>query len=123
VVHDPELGWLSFGGALETGGESVRVRPLDSARSCLYVAPLGLWLTLDAGQFESLELSGATLRVTLAPATPHTPLARLRIEQPAAAQGVGELRPSPAPPSERGAWVVPLGPGPTSFTLVAATTR
>jgi hypothetical protein len=77
-----------------------------------------LWLTLDAGTFEGIELvRGAIVRVTLAGATPATPRARLRIERPAEpaeadAVSVGEVY-----SEERGAVVVPLGPGPTVVTV------
>jgi hypothetical protein len=84
----------------------------------VYVAPLGLWLTLDAGQFQAVEIAGDDVRVTLAPATPFTPAARLRIEQPAAVDGVGTFRPDdPAFATERGAHIIPLGADPTSFRL------
>ncbi len=111
IAHDPEFGWLAFGGNLEVSGESVRLKPLDSGRSRIYVAPLGLWLTLDAGTFESLEISGDVVRVALSPATPHTPVARLRIEQPAAVDGVGTFGPSESFLVERGAYVIPLAHG------------
>jgi hypothetical protein len=87
----------------------VRVRPLDSGRSRVYVAPLGLWLTLDAGTFEAIELAGTTVSVTLSPGTSATPNARLRIEQPARVAGVGDLAPAGRFALERGAYVVRLG--------------
>ncbi len=108
IARDPEFGWLAFGGNLSVGRESVAVRPLDSGRSRLYVAPLGLWLTLDAGRFELVEVSARSVTVTLEPATLHTPRARLRIEQPAAVDGVGTFMPSEEFPVERGAYVIPL---------------
>jgi hypothetical protein len=109
VVRDPQLGWLAFGGNLEIAGDRVTVIPLDSARARVFVAPLGLWLTLDAGRFErvTVDLVERAVRVALAPATAHTPLARLRIEQTAIA-GVGAFVPRPPLADERGAHVVPL---------------
>lgn len=118
VVNDPEFGWLAFGGNLRVGvaerasGDTpgtIRVTPLDAARSRVYLAPLGLWLTLDAGTFEAVELSGAVVRVTLSPATAAVPSARLRVEQPAAVEGVGRIAPAEAFQMARGAYVVPLG--------------
>jgi len=108
LTRDPEFGWLAFGGNLTDSGTSVRVQPLDAARSRIYVAPLGLWLTLDAGRFEMLEIAGDSVFVTLAPATPHTPVARLRIEQPASVHGVGAIGPAERYAVERGAYVIPL---------------
>jgi len=126
VVNDPEFGWLAFGGNLRVaaGGAgaaagTVHATPLDAARSRVYLAPLGLWLTLDAGTFEAVELSGPVVRVTLSPATAAVPSARLRVEQPAAVEGVGRIAPAEGFQLERGAYVVPLGEEPAVVVLVA----
>jgi hypothetical protein len=76
----------------------------------VYVAPLGLWLTLDAGTFERVEILDDAVRVSLAPATTHTPVARLRIERPAVVAGVRDIRLRGSYAVERGAHVIPLGP-------------
>ena len=60
VVDHPQFGWLAFGGNLTTDGDTVRVTPLDSFRSRVYVASSGLWLTLDAGNFERIEVNSKT---------------------------------------------------------------
>ncbi len=120
VVDDPQLGWLAFGGNLTVDGDAVRVRVLDSARRRLYVAPLGLWVTLDAGTLESAEIRGHTVRLTLSPADAHTPRAFLRVSQPAKVQGVGLVTPEERYARERGAYVVPLGTGTTEVVLHAA---
>ena len=117
AVNDPEFGWLSFGGTLHEDGNVVRVTPLDAARSRLYLAPLGLWLTLDAGTFEAVELSGGAVRVTLSPTTSAVRNARLRVEQPVAVDGVGRIAPLDTYEMERGAYVVPLGQEPTVVVL------
>jgi hypothetical protein len=115
VVRDSALGWLAFGGNLMMDGTAVRVVPLDAARARIYVAPLGLWLTLDAGAFESLSLAGDTVRVTLSAATPHTTVGLLRVEQPArAATTVASLG---RYAERRDAYVVPLGTGPVEVVL------
>jgi hypothetical protein len=85
----------------------------------VYLAPLGLWLTLDAGTFESVALAEGEVRLNLSPATEHTPRALLRIEQPAAVEGVGAFRPVESLEMERGAYVVPLGVGSTQVILTA----
>lgn len=118
LARHPELGWLAFGGNLTVEGEAVRLRPLDSARSGVYLAPSGLWLTLDAGTFEMVEMSAERVRVTLAPATPDAPRARLRIEQPARPSGVGAFRPSRDLPIERGAYVIGLERSSTEVVLL-----
>ncbi len=111
IVHHPEFGWLAFGGSIKTEGATVKVTPLDSFRMRVYVASLGLWLTLDAGQFESVEvnLDAAKVRVGLAAATSFTSEALLRVEQSAQVKGVGKFRPVEPLKFERGGYVVPLG--------------
>jgi hypothetical protein len=110
IVDHPEFGWVVFGGNVTVNDGVITVTPRDSFRSRIYVAPLGIWLTLDAGNFESLELNSSTgvVRVGLAGATEHTPEAWLRVEQPAKINGIGTYRPASPLKSERGAYMVPL---------------
>jgi hypothetical protein len=111
VAKHPEFGWLGFGGELTVEGEDVSVKPLDSARSRVYLAPLGLSLSLDAGTFEQVDLGPDGVRLILSPATPSAPVAFLRVDQPGNVQGVGSYRPIGSFEMERGAFVVPLGGG------------
>ena len=110
VVQDAEFGWLAFGGNLAAKGNIVSVEPLDSFRQRVYLAPLGLWLTLDSGQFERVVLDQITgeVEVRLAPGDAYTAAALLRIEQPAHIDGVGIIAPLEKLTMERGAYVVPL---------------
>jgi hypothetical protein len=119
VIHHAEFGWQAFGGNVSASGNRVRVDVTDSFRRRVYIAPRGLFLTLDAGQFERVEIDARTgvVRVTLAPATEHVPAARLRIEQPARVAGVGEYRPATQLDVERGTFIVPLGAGRTVVEL------
>lgn len=97
----------------------MQVTPLDSFRMRVYVAPTGAWLTLDAGQFQQIEVNARTgaLRVGLAPATEFLHTARLRVEQPGKAAGSGNYQPTKPLPTERGAYVIPLGKGVTWVDL------
>jgi hypothetical protein len=119
IVNHPDFGWVAFGGNVKIAGEVVTVTPLDSFRSRVYIAPWGLWLTLDAGSFESVEVNSKTgvVRVGLAAETPFTPTARLRLEQPAKGKPKA-YRPSKSLSEERGALVVPLGKNVTWIELV-----
>jgi hypothetical protein len=85
----------------------------------VYVAPYGLWLVLEAGTFETVEINpdGGTVRLGLAGATDYTPQARLRIEQPARIEGVGPFSPEPRLNTVRGAYSIPLGSGRTWIAL------
>lgn len=53
VVDHAEFGWLAFGGNVHAENNTVEVTPLDSFRMRVYLAPMGLWLTLDAGGSQS----------------------------------------------------------------------
>lgn len=121
VVEHPEFGWLAFGGNVQREGDTVRVTPLDSFRMRVYIAPLGLWLTLDSGQFEELAIDtkARTVGIRFAPATQYTSSARLRIEQPFRPAGMGSFRPSNKLQQEREAYVVPLDASGGSVKLIA----
>jgi hypothetical protein len=122
LVNHPEFGWQAFGGRVETGGSRVALVLLDAFRARVYLAPAGLWLTLDAGQIARVEMTrdGRTVRVGLAPATASTPVARLRIEQPAAGGRATRYAPSTRFTQERGAWVIPLSSSTTWVSLASA---
>ena len=109
VVDHPQFGWVAFGGNIKAEKELIKVSPLDSFRTRVYFASLGLWLTLDAGTFEGVELNSKTgvVTVRLSAATPFTSTARLRVEQPARTKKAS-YAPVKKLVSERGAWVVPL---------------
>jgi hypothetical protein len=119
VVNHPDFGWLALGGNLKADGDTVKVQPLDSFRQRVYLAPLGVWLTLDAGTFDAVEMNPKThsVRVSLAPTDQYTPQARLRIEQPAKIEGVGKFKPKQQLASEREAFNVPLASAATWVEL------
>ena len=110
VINDPQFGWQAFGGNISVASGVITVTPLDSARMRVYLAPIGLWLTLDAGTFEKIEIDPAknVIRVGLSAADNFTADARLRIEQTAEVSGVGTYTPAGSLAPERGAIVVPL---------------
>jgi hypothetical protein len=120
IINHPEFGWQSFGGNVKVVGDWVRVQPLDSFRMRVYVAPRGLWLTLDAGTFDSVAVNTRThaVRVGLSPATPYTPQARLRVEQPAKVVGVGAYHPRQQLVKERNAYTIPLKSSTTWIELI-----
>lgn len=121
VINHAEFGWQSFGGNVQVKGDLVKVTPLDSARTRIYIAPFGLWLTLDAGQFSEIEINERTnaVRVRFAPETLNTKKARLRIEQPAKIEGIGTFRSPKSLKFERGAFVILLNSGKNSIEIRA----
>src|SRR5262249_12470263 len=84
LINHPEFGWQAFGGNVSATGTTITVTPLDSFRKRVYIAPAGLWLTLDAGKFQTVAYDSSThsVTVTFAAADSYTPSNRLRIEQP-----------------------------------------
>jgi hypothetical protein len=110
VLNHPEFGWLAFGGNVTVDGDWVKVKPRDALRQRVYIASRGLWLTLDSGNFEDIEIHNKTraIRVSLSAATPTAQQARLRIEQPAKVAGVGTYRPTGNLPKVRDAYTVTL---------------
>jgi hypothetical protein len=120
IVQHPEFGWLAFGGNVRQEKGKVLVTPLDSFRSRVYVAPLGLWLTLDSGEFQRIEIDPAarTVKIDFAPATQFTTVARLRVEQPFKPAGTASFQPSKPLETERGAYDVPLHSTATTVELV-----
>jgi len=118
VVDDPTLGWLSYGGNLSQVGGRIQVVPRDGARSRLFVAPAGLWLTLEAGKIGRVNYdpASATVRLTLDPATADTPTARLFVET-TTPKG-RPYRPDRGTP-ERGGYSIPLSAAPTEIVLSA----
>jgi hypothetical protein len=73
VINHPDFGWQAFGGNVTRSGDWLKVQPLDSFRMRVYIAPLGLWLTLDAGKFESVEVNTERMQCVLtSPAQHHS---------------------------------------------------
>jgi hypothetical protein len=120
LVHDARFGWLAFGGTVVAGKDDVTITVTDSSRSRLFVAPLGLWITLEAGQIESAEYRPADGRVTLklAPASEFVKLARFHV-----ASTVDEAKSFTVAGAKQAAgemYETPLGDGETTITVQAA---
>lgn len=116
LVRDPSFGWLGYGGNVRVAADAVTIQPKDGARSRLFVAPAGLWITLDAGKIASARYAPATGAVTLTldPRTAMTPRALIRLEKTIAGRGYRIEGGSP----ERGGTAVPLQAEAVSVRLV-----
>jgi hypothetical protein len=110
VVNHTEFGWLAFGGNLQQDGNGIEVEPLDSARSRFYLAPVGLWLTLDAGEFKRIRFDKTihTIQLTFDGLSKHVPNARLKIEQMGVSKKNIEFKPVKEFRMVRGAYIIPL---------------
>lgn len=125
LVHDPAYGWICFGGNVREEHGIVHVTVLDSARNRLFVAPIKLWITLDAGRMASADFNIATHQVELhvEPATEHVVAARLRLQQSSEiGEASGKGQPSSwkltkAVPKDAGAYRIDLGAGETTVTI------
>ena len=117
LTHDAALGWLAFGGNVSRSGSLLHLIPLDGLRQRVFLAPAGLWLTLDAGRFASVDYDPAhgTARLRLDAGTNAVHTALLRISQPAGAAHSYTI--AKAYRQERGARVVTLGSHETEFRL------
>ena len=119
LVNAREFGWQAFGGNVKIAGDQVTLSPLDSFRQRVYLAPVGLWLTLDSGRFDRVQLNPRTgaVRLVFAASDSFTHSARLLVEQPAAIAGIGKYRTSRHFDTEHGALVIPLSPAETPVDL------
>lgn len=120
VINHPDFGWQTFGGNLEASRRTVKIEPRDAFRMRVYLAPLGLWLTLDAGEFKAVELDLQTneVQLELVAGTKFAKQARLHIEQPAKLANVGTYRPAEKFSFERGGFTIPLKSKTTRIKLV-----
>ena len=82
ITHDNEFGWLAFGGNLSAQKNWIKVDLTTAAKSRVFIAPVGLWLTLDAGTFKSVSFNPKSkeIRIELDKSNEFTPKAYLRIE-------------------------------------------
>ncbi len=121
LVDHPTFGWLGFGGNVSTAKGVVTLTPRDSARTRVFVAPAGLWLTLNAGRFEHVSYDPGTGKVgiALAPAEAHTPQAFLDIAT-TTKDGKPYRLTTPAT-AERGGYAIPLTTDGANVELMPAT--
>ena len=121
LVEDPVFGWLGYGGNVTQAGGDVTIVPKDGARVRLFVAPAGLWITLSAGRIAQAVYTPATgqVRLTLDPADPHTPAARLFVERTTGAGPAVTVSAvtGPGAVAERGGFTLLLAPVPTDVML------
>ncbi|WP_115719520.1 DUF5695 domain-containing protein [Gallaecimonas mangrovi] len=80
LVKDAQLGWLGFGGEVTTAADGITLLPKDDFKTRVYIAPLKLYLTLDAGTFKAVQYrTDGTVLVTFNGPDAQTPHAALNI--------------------------------------------
>lgn len=115
LVDHPTFGWVGFGGNVGRADGVITLQPKDSARARVFIAPAGLWLTLDAGKFTAATYDPRTgqVTVTLAPADAHTPKAYLNVKT-TTATGKAYIANAPV---EHGAYIIQLDANATTIEL------
>lgn len=73
VVDDPDIGLVAYGGNMAVSGSTVTVRPRDAVRRRVYIAPMGIYVTISAGQidkysFDKPDASSLQLHIASGPA-------------------------------------------------------
>jgi hypothetical protein len=119
VTHDDAMGWICFGGNATEHNGIVHVTVLDSSRNRLFIAPFGLWITLDAGHLVSAEIDVKTpvVRLHLSAATTSMPVGRVRLTQTVTGTNERTWAIASRPHLIAGANVIQLGPAETTVVL------
>ncbi|KAI7528581.1 hypothetical protein KC331_g15673, partial [Hortaea werneckii] len=64
LLNHPIFGWISFGGNVHQENRSaILVEPKDMLRKRIFVAPVGLWVTIDAGIISSFSYDSESQEV------------------------------------------------------------
>ena len=111
VVDDKDLGLVVYGGVLETTSEGrVTVQPRDPTRRRIFIGPLGLTVTVDAGIIDSFTYTGSSgdVSITLSqlPGGPKAGSALVWLESNSDAATYSVTTPSIS--KARGGWQIPL---------------
>jgi len=118
AMNHSEFGWLGFGCAISQVGSVVGITPTDAFHRRVYIAPLGLFITLDAGTFDRVDYNTSTGAVTavLSPSTAYCTTALMLITRPGA-PGQPVYHPTVSYTVVRGGYSIPLGASPLNVTL------
>lgn len=120
LLHHKEFGWIAFGGNTTQSGETVNIKLTTAAKSAVYIAPAGLWITLDAGTIDEASYNTVTgaIGLKLSRATAYTPNAMIRLSQPATIPGTGTYSIKNKNINERGAYEVDLSTQNTTAVVI-----
>lgn len=120
VVQDKELGLVAYGGNLiEDHGDTITVQPRDAVRRRVYIGPLGVYVTIDAGIIQefSYNPSSGVVSVTLSQLSlvPKAPSTVMWVETLYGSSEYCVI--TPGLKEERSGWQVPLGLAPTTVQI------
>jgi hypothetical protein len=119
VADDPDLGLVAYGGILTNEDGSVVVQPRDAVRKRVFIGPLSVTISIDAGAIESFSYSGNTISLIVAQqdGSPRASQAAIWVESTAGATwtataGAGTIE------TGRGGWILTLATsGSTTFEV------
>lgn len=120
LLHHKEFGWIAFGGNTAQSGETVTIKLTTAAKSAVYIAPAGLWITLDAGTIDEANYNTVTgaVELKLSKAGEYMPKAIIRLSQPAKVPGTGIYSIKDNSVKERGAYEVGLSAQSTTSVTI-----
>jgi hypothetical protein len=119
ITYDNNFGWLGFGGNVSEENNWITVNITTAAKSAVYIAPAGLWLTLSSGIFKSVAYNKVNrqVKITLAPKDAFTPTAYLKIEQLAKKASTGTYIAEKGGAKQRDMYAIPLSVTTTQVVL------
>lgn len=130
IVNHPDFGWQAFGGNVQSRSPNIQVQLTDSVRRRVFIAPLGVLFSVDAGAFNIIEFSTTLKTVTLsllpapvgATSAAAAPNARIVVKQTATISGVGSIQPQNSSQAtlDAGAYVIPFSSGTASITFTVS---
>lgn len=120
VVHDPDVGLVTYGGNMDVSSGSVTVQPRDAVRRRIYVAQMGVYVTISVGQIEEFsfdisDLTSLKLRVVPGPAKASSTI--VWVETPGTAN---KYVVSGKAETQRGGWEIELGSAGADVTVSKA---
>jgi hypothetical protein len=120
VADDPDLGLVAYGGILSSEGSSVVVEPRDAVRKRVFIGPLSVLVSIDAGaigQF-SYNAGAGSVSVTVEQQSgaPVASQVAIWVESTAGDSWTASAD-SANIQSGRGGWVVSLGGDGATFEL------
>ncbi|MBN1925407.1 MAG: hypothetical protein JW798_06205, partial [Prolixibacteraceae bacterium] len=119
LFHHDEFGWLTFGANCTEKGDWVKAELTTAGRNRFYIAPVGLWLTLDAGRLKSVSynVKNGNVELELEKADEYTPEAFLNINTPAREASAKEYDTTSLTKNELGSYTVELKDKPFTISL------
>lgn len=118
VANDAELGLVAYGGTLTSSGNSVTVLPRDAVRKRIFIGPLSVLVTIDAGAIDrfTYDASARTVSVTIVQQSGSPTAAQAAIWVQSTAGGTWTAT-GTGIKTGRGGWLFPLTSSGGTFQL------